>query len=116
MAPALSKKFLDIQTTIECRFTVKLVRDSNKKSEEVSLEDIKKAVGVILYMRIFKLPKARMHCQIVLELVLLLTAWLNRSNKILSLLHFKDHNLIPDVIRLIPLLTTHVNDSKVLLF
>ena len=55
MAPALSKNSLDIQATIECRFTVKLVRDSNKKSEEVSLEDIKNGVGIFLYMRILKL-------------------------------------------------------------
>ena len=27
MAPVLSQEFLDIQATIECRFTLKLVRD-----------------------------------------------------------------------------------------
>ena len=35
-APASSKEFLDIQTTVECRFTLKGVRDMTRAYRQIS--------------------------------------------------------------------------------
>ena len=39
MAPASSKEFLDIQATVECGFTVKVVRDMLKTYNQMHLTD-----------------------------------------------------------------------------
>ena len=68
-------------------------------------------------MGIFKLPKRRMYCRNRTRVSIIADCMsFNQFSKILSLLHFNDNNLIPDVIRFNLLLTTHVNNSKVLLF
>ena len=39
MAPASSKEFLDIQATVECGFTLKLVRDMIKTYNQIDVRD-----------------------------------------------------------------------------
>ena len=63
----------------------------------ITVEDIKKAFGVVLCMGILKLPNRRMYWQSNTRVdIIANTMGVNRFAKIMQLLHYNDNNLIPD--------------------
>ena len=76
-----------------------LYKSSNQISEDLSLEDIIKILGIILYMRIFKLPKSyssKYYGWLHAVNKMKFTCNSIKFNKILNLLHFNNNNLISD--------------------
>lgn len=76
--------------------TSKAINDSNGKAVEITVEDIKKAFGIVLYMGILKLPNRRMYWQNSTRVdIIANTMGVNQFAKIMELLHYNDNNLIP---------------------
>ena len=74
-----------------------LVNSAAKKVDNVTIEDIKKLFGIILYMGIVKLPNRRMYWQSQTRIDLIADAMpVNRFAQILHVLHYNDNNLIPN--------------------
>ena len=74
-----------------------LVNSAAKKVDNVTMEDIKKLFGIILYMGIVKLPNRRMYWQSQTRIDLIADAMpVNRFAQILHVLHYNDNNLIPN--------------------
>ena len=66
--------------------------------DEISVEDIKKVFGIVLYMGVLKLPNRRMYWQNNTKVdIIANTMGVNRFAKIMQLLHYKDINWIPAV-------------------
>ncbi|XP_028399194.1 piggyBac transposable element-derived protein 3-like isoform X1 [Dendronephthya gigantea] len=69
---------------------------SANEVNEIKVEDIQKAFGIILYMGILKLPNRRMYWQHNTRVdIIANTMGVNRFAKIMQLLHYNDNNLIP---------------------
>ena len=73
------------------------INNSNgKEVDKITVEDIKKAFGIVLYMGILKLPNRRMYWQNNTRVdIIANTMGVNRFAKIMQLLHYNDNNLIP---------------------
>lgn len=77
--------------------TSQSINNSNNKIDEITVEDIRKAFGIVLYMGILKLPNRRMYWQNNTRVEIIAnTMGVNRFGKIMQLLHYNDNNLIPD--------------------
>lgn len=64
--------------------------------DEITTEDIGKVIGIVLYIGNFRLPNKRMFWQNRTRVdVIAHSMPINRINKILSVLHFNQNNLIP---------------------
>ena len=73
-----------------------LNKSIKSKIKTVSTQDIKRILGIVLYMGIVKLPNCRMYWQDQTRIDLITDAMsVNRLGEIFSLLHFDDNNLIP---------------------
>lgn len=67
-----------------------------KKIEPVTIEDIKKVFGIILYMGVVKLPNRRMYWKYQTRIDLIANAMpVNRFGQILSVFHYNNNDLIP---------------------
>lgn len=77
--------------------TQSLLYSAAKRVDNVTVEDIKKLFGIILYMGIVKLPNRRMYWQSKTRIDLIADAMpFNRFGQILHVLHYNDNNLIPN--------------------
>ena len=77
--------------------TSRSINSSNNEIDEITIEDIKKAFGIVLCMGILKLPNRRMYWQSNTRVdIIANTMGVNRFAKIMQLLHYNDNNLIPD--------------------
>ena len=73
-----------------------LNKSIKSKIKTVSTQDIKRILGIVLYMGIVKLPNCRMYWQDQTRIDLITDAMsVNRFGEIFSLLHFDVNNLIP---------------------
>ena len=87
------------QLIFEQTSTYKTSKESNKsiksKIKAVSIQDIKRILGIVLYMGIVQLPNRRMYWQGKTRIDLIADAMsVNRFGEIVSLLYFNDNNLI----------------------
>ena len=96
-------------------------KSKNKKYEDITLEDIKKVLEIILFMGIFKIPNRRMYWQNRTRYDVATTCMpFNRFNNVISVIHSKTITLfqievvlnIIDATRFNQLLITRRNDSK----
>ena len=77
--------------------TKELHKSIKSKIKTVSIQDIKRILGIVLYMGIVKLPNHRMYLQDQTRIDLIADAMsVNRFGEIVSVLHFNDNNLIPN--------------------
>ena len=73
------------------------INNSNSiQTDDITIDDIRKVFGIVLYMGILKLPKRRMYWQNQTRVDIIAKAMsVNRFAKIMQLLHYNDNNLIP---------------------
>jgi hypothetical protein len=76
--------------------TSQSINNSNNGMDEITVGDIKKALGIVLYMGILKLPNRRMYWQSNTRVdIITNTMGVNRFDKIMQLLHYNENNSIP---------------------
>ena len=69
---------------------------SRRKVKEISNDEIRKVIGIVLYMGIIKLPQRRMYWSPKTRVDLIASAMsINRFEEIVSVLHFNDNNKLP---------------------
>ena len=73
------------------------LNNGSRKVKDVSIDEIKTVIGVVLMMGIIKLPQRRMYWQPSTSANIIADAiTFNRFGEILRILHFNDNSLIPN--------------------
>nr|XP_004209154.1 piggyBac transposable element-derived protein 2-like [Hydra vulgaris] len=68
-----------------------------RRVKNIEKDELKKVIGIILYMGIMKLPNRRMYWSSSTRNELIASAMtINRFDEIMSILHFNDNNKMPD--------------------
>ena len=77
--------------------TTQAINNSNSiRTDDITIDDIRKVFGIVLYMGILKLPNRWMYWQNQTRVDIIANAMsVNRFAKIMQLLHYNDNNLIP---------------------
>ena len=87
---------LEIITIETNRFMQEKEKNKQKKIKPITKDEVKKVIGILIYMSIVKVPGIRRHFTGITQMPIVANAMkVSRFEEILSNLHFSDNNLQP---------------------